>query len=247
MKSNRRHILALCAATALASAPISPAFALFGLGSGRIVYDPTNHVENIITAIKTTLSLIENIKTNMDGQAIINTVAGSPELAEMLAGLEAANGLYAALKDSKKVMDNLQNVFGASPYENWEDFAANIAKRKELGDKQATMLYDAAYAADKQIRVAFSANRKIQDAASSVNGPTEAIQSVVNAVGVVIDQNSTMLYTLAAANKMHGQELEREATEREQLEKSKKKYFDKVRKAKEIDKAILNKAGIKTE
>lgn len=240
MIANRRNLLAMAvAATISAIAPV-PSF-------GMIVFDPTNYVENLITAIKTTLSLIENIKANMDGQAFTNTFAASPEMQEMMAGLDAANSMYAALKDSKKVMDNLQNIFGASPYDNWDAFAANIAQRQAAGDKQAQMLYDSAFAADKQVRVAYAANRKIQDAASSVNGPTEAIQSVVNAVGVVIDQNSSMLYTMAAANKMNGQELDRKTTERQQLEQSNKEFFDKLKKAKEIDDSILKKAGIPTD
>ena len=61
----------------------------------------------------------------------------------------------------------------------------------------------------------------------------------------MIDQNNNMLYAMSSANKMQAQELERQATEREQLEKSKKEYFDKVKKAQEEDMKILRGAGVK--
>ena len=241
MNLNRRKIFsAPVAVLAFASVPL-PAFALFG-GGGRIVYDPKNHVENIITAIKTTKMLIESIKTNMNGQTYAGTFANSAEMQEMLA---VANATDAALKNSKKVMEDLNNVYGASPYENWDQFSANIAKRKEAGDKQAQILYDSAFAADKQVRLAHEANQKIQSSSRNSSGPTEAIQSTVNALGVVIDQNNNMLYAMSSANKMQAQELERQATEREQLEKSKKEYFDKVKKAQEEDTKILRGAGVK--
>ena len=116
MNLNRRKIFsAPVAVLAFASVPL-PAFALFG-GGGRIVYDPKNHVENIITAIKTTKMLIESIKTNMNGQTYAGTFANSAEMQEMLA---VANATDAALKNSKKVMEDLNNVYGASPYENWD-------------------------------------------------------------------------------------------------------------------------------
>lgn len=242
MNTNRRSVFMASMAAIIVSMAPSTASAI--LGRGRIVYDPANHVENIITAIKTTLSLIENIKTNMNQQAILETFAASPEMKEMLEMLDSANSIYAALKDSKKVMENLANTFGASPYDNWQDFVANIEKRKEAGDKQAQMLYDSAFAADKQVRLAHVASKNIQAGVKGVKGPTEAVQAAVNAIGVVIDQNNNMLYAMSAANKMQGQELERQATEREQYEKTVKRYKESVKKANEYDQEQLKKAGL---
>ncbi len=61
--------LALALAAPLALAPVftTPAHAFFG-GFGRIVYDPTNHAENLLTAART-LEQINNQITSLQNEA----------------------------------------------------------------------------------------------------------------------------------------------------------------------------------
>ncbi|MFC5386825.1 P-type conjugative transfer protein TrbJ [Aquamicrobium segne] len=61
-------LLALALSTPLAISPvfITPAHALFGFG--RIVYDPTNHAENLLTAART-LEQINNQITSLQNEA----------------------------------------------------------------------------------------------------------------------------------------------------------------------------------
>ncbi len=61
--------LALALATPLALAPVftTPGHAFFG-GFGRIVYDPTNHAENLLTAART-LEQINNQITSLQNEA----------------------------------------------------------------------------------------------------------------------------------------------------------------------------------
>ena len=60
-------LLALSAPLALAPIVTTPAHAFFG-GFGRIVYDPTNHAENLLTAART-LEQINNQITSLQNEA----------------------------------------------------------------------------------------------------------------------------------------------------------------------------------
>lgn len=67
MASASTLLLALSAPLALAPIFTTPAHALFG-GFGRIVYDPTNHAENLLTAART-LEQINNQITSLQNEA----------------------------------------------------------------------------------------------------------------------------------------------------------------------------------
>jgi len=228
---------------ALACAAALPTTAVF---AQRLVYDPLNHVENIITAVKTTASLItqtrqleQDIRSNAASQPLFDSFAASAEMQELLGIIQAGQQLQGALRQSKTAIEDIQNVFGASPYGHWQEFASGIAERKDRGDEQATMLLDSAYAADQQVRQAYEANRKILLNLKSVSGPTQALQAAVNAVGTLIDQSSSMLYTMSAANKMHAQKVEDEALQRKNYDSYLDKYRRREKQAFERDAAIV--------
>lgn len=67
MVSTSALALALAAPLALAPVFTTPAHAFFG-GFGRIVYDPTNHAENLLTAART-LEQINNQITSLQNEA----------------------------------------------------------------------------------------------------------------------------------------------------------------------------------
>ena len=67
MASASTLLLALSAPLALAPIFTTPAHAFFG-GFGRIVYDPTNHAENLLTAART-LEQINNQITSLQNEA----------------------------------------------------------------------------------------------------------------------------------------------------------------------------------
>ena len=184
----RRNFIATCL-TVAALTISSPAFPI--LGSGKVVFDPANHVENIATALSTaaaasSLAKIfeEAIIINAGGINAFETFSNSVEMKQMIGILQATDQMQLALREGKKSFDNIQNVFGASPYKDWSNFASNIAARKSSGDAQAIMLYDSAYAADQQIRKAFEANKKIL---------------ILGSVNAIIYKN---VFTKIMANKM---------------------------------------------
>lgn len=238
-----KHGIAL-AATALASVSM-PAHAFFGLGGPMIVFDPTNWAETFFTAKRAIETVQALTKANLAEFAFNATFGSSPEMNQMLQILDGANQMANAITDGQRALNDLTNAFGASPFDNWAGFIGNIQQRRDAGDRQARNLLDSSYAADKQIKAAYEVNRRIQQSAVSVNGPTEAAQAMVNAVGVLIDQNNNMLYGVSASNKSQAQEVTRQAAEREQIEKAQKKYRDDVKDIIQRDTRLLNGMGIR--
>ena len=82
--------LALTAPLALTPMFTTPAHAFFGIG--RIVYDPTNHAENLLTAART-LEQINNQITSLQNEAqmLINQARNLASLPSSVVGQLRAN------------------------------------------------------------------------------------------------------------------------------------------------------------
>src|SRR5690606_23525024 len=99
-------LLALSLAAPLALSPVftTPAHALFGFG--RIVYDPTNHAENLLTAART-LEQINNQITSLQNEAqmLINQ-------AKNLANLpySTLQALQQSVKLTQQLLQQAQNI-----------------------------------------------------------------------------------------------------------------------------------------
>jgi P-type conjugative transfer protein TrbJ len=96
-------LLALSAPLALAPIVTTPAHAFFG-GFGRIVYDPTNHAENLLTAART-LEQINNQITSLQNEAqmLINQ-------ARNLASLPYSS-LQALQQNVQRTLQNIDQMF----------------------------------------------------------------------------------------------------------------------------------------
>lgn len=215
------------------------------------VYDNRNHIENIISAIHAVKQLKELIEhtaqlgdANANKQIFLDTFGNSIEINEFLGFVTETQN---ALKQSQKVMGDLQNIYGASQFGNWEEFTKKIGERRASGDKEAQQLYDAAFAADQQVKKSHEANLKILAANKGVTGVTSAVQGVANALSLVVDQNNTMLRTMSTKNQLDGRKMEEESIKKEQEEKEYKKYKEAVKKATENDRAHLKSIGVKIE
>ncbi len=81
----KRKLLAAVAAVGLAMAPVQNAYAIFGVGD--TVYDPANHVENILTAARTLQQISNQVKqlTN-EAQMLINQAQNLANLPTSVAG-----------------------------------------------------------------------------------------------------------------------------------------------------------------
>lgn len=245
MKSTRRNLMGLFTAVAISTAA-APAYALFG-GGGRIVYDPTNHVQNLKSAVEATTQTITQakifIQTHLTNQGLFqlaDSIADTSEIRALVGDvMRESQRLQGAIRQSQHALNDLQNVFGASRFNNWNEFAADIGRRKEAGDKQAMALFDAAAHADRQIKNAFEANRALLQKMPYVSGPTEALQASVNASSIIIDQNSAMLYAMSTQNKNQAQKMAEDAKKEEQHEQSLADYFVESYRALEADRAQI--------
>ena len=66
-----KQILVACAAALIVTAPVPEASAFFG--TGRIVYDPSNHAQNILTAARTLQQISNQVKQLAnEAQMLIN-------------------------------------------------------------------------------------------------------------------------------------------------------------------------------
>lgn len=249
MKSTRRKIMGLFVSAAISTAA-APAFALFG-GGGRIVYDPTNHVQNLKSAVEATAQTITQAKIFIETQLsnkklfeLADSIADTSEIRSLVGDvMRESQRLQGSLRQGQRAFNDLQNVFGASRFNNWNEFAADIGRRKEAGDKQAIALFDAASHADRQIKNAYEANRVLLQKMPYVSGPTEALQASVNASSIIIDQNSAMLYAMSTQNKNQAQKMAEDAKKEEQHEQSLADYFVKSNRALEADRAQIGGAG----
>ncbi|MGF3021898.1 P-type conjugative transfer protein TrbJ [Methylobacterium aquaticum] len=103
----RASMLALTLATPMALAPVlvTPAHAFFG-GFGRIVYDPTNHAENLLTAART-LEQINNQIASLQNEAqmLINE-------ARNLASLpySSLQALQQNVQQTQQLLSEAQNI-----------------------------------------------------------------------------------------------------------------------------------------
>lgn len=244
MKSTRRNIISFAVAAALSTAA-APAFALFG-GGGGIVYDPTNFAQNYISAIEAVNQTATQGKIFIESQLanrklfeLSDSVANTSELQTLL---REAQGLGLALRRGQQSLNDLQRVFAASRFVNWNDFAASIGRRRESGDKQAVALFDAASHSDQQIKSAYEANRALLQKMPYVSGPTEALQASVNASSIIIDQNSAMLYAMSTQNRNQAEKIATDAKKEEQHEQSLSTYFSKSKSALEADRAQIRNA-----
>lgn len=229
---NRRTFASL-SVIATISAFTPPVFAW-----GRIVYDPTNHIQNTIAAVKAAAQEINQLrqlaidtKQSMTGFGLVQQLSNSPELASLAEGITAAQDLHNAITEGRRTVEGLQNLFGASSFGNWQDFARSIAMRKQAGEKSAVQLMNAANAADKQIQQAYKAHKDVMSKMAGISGVTEAAQATANAVGVLIQQNQAMLMTMSAQAKDMSQERQVETLKNEAMENEVKRLSDSARDA----------------
>ena len=99
--------LALAWATPLALAPIftTPAYALFG-GIGRIVYDPTNHAENLLTAARTLEQINNQIQSlQNEAQMLINQARNLESLP-----YSALQQLQQNVQQTQQLLNEAQNI-----------------------------------------------------------------------------------------------------------------------------------------
>jgi conjugal transfer/entry exclusion protein len=233
----------------------SAAFALFAPARWAQAYslpviDVTNLSQNLITAIEQTSATIlqgkqyiEDLKQTANTFPIVEQLSKSEEMAQLIKLVKAAEGLKGALRSAKATYDNLGGAFATSQYTSWKDFLATIEKRKGVGDKAATSLYDAAKLAEDQVSQAYDAHMMILDKMPIVEGVTQAAQATANSVGVLIQQQQAVLAMMSSSVRDQGNERQRQYDDRAKLEVGYKESEEKGLETKKNDLGILQGLG----
>ena len=212
MRKVRHIIAAVGLSVALSAALFSISIGgvqAFGFGGiGGVVIDPTNLVQNTVTAAKavrteinTTATAIQSLRAAIATARSLTSVSGLAKLA----GLEEELSMYreismaaGQIKDlinkSERLARSVQGDFGASKL-NWKEF---LESRAALRVGQADSLL--AQYSNLNSSLAQVAKRRQEYVAKlqAAGGQTEAMQIVGSAVDTLVGQNQQMIATLQA-------------------------------------------------
>jgi len=176
------------------------------------VYDPVNWVQNMMSAraaisneINTARAFIQQVNAAKDlarSTASLKNVTG-------LAGLDQARQLYRALIDvdgrlgtnldsNTKLVDDLRAQYGASNM-SWDQFAAS---RSQIESRQRQINKDRYAAVAQSMEETSRRRQEIVSQLSSVQGQTEAMQTLGAALDVIIGQNQQIIAAMTAKDRM---------------------------------------------
>jgi hypothetical protein len=175
------------------------------------VYDPVNWIQNMSSAraaisneINTTKALVEQVKAAKDLAKSTNVLKNVASLA----GLDQARQLYRALIDvdgrlgmnldsNTKLLDDLRAQYGASNM-SWDQFTAS---RSQIESRQRQINKDRYTAVAQSMEETSRRRQEIVSQLSSVQGQTEAMQTLGAALDVIIGQNQQIIAAMMANNR----------------------------------------------
>jgi P-type conjugative transfer protein TrbJ len=237
--SRRNSVRFAVAAVAIGLGASSPAMAcLFGCGGGfgGLVFDPTNFAKNTVTA---TQSIIQEINSLKQIEAQIKANANSlggldhSNAARQIANVQQLRGtaqtMLSNIGTSQSIFGEMQAMYGAGQYQNWEQFGQTMARRRAAGEATAKNLLSSSEVAYQQIEQSSQAHQTIAASLSGVSGVTEATQATASSVGVLITQNQALLGLMAASNAQSAQKITQERIQVENQQDSMRTYEQKNR------------------
>ncbi|ABM39511.1 hypothetical protein [Polaromonas naphthalenivorans] len=223
MKLNIKKSLAIAT---IACAGFLPTFS-----QAMLVFDAANYSQTTITAIQQIKAQIdqvrqlqEQIKSNSANFAGKDIADLKREYDKVKRVYDSANALQNTLLGVQQNFDNLKAMFGSGNYQDFGSMAVSIGDRAKAGDAVAKNLYDNSRRAQDQMKDAFDRHQKIVDQASNVSGVTEATQATTAAVGVLIQQNNSMLAMMAADQTKKAVDASEINTEKQERAQAEMKY-----------------------
>lgn len=203
-----------------------------------VVIDPTNLVQNTVTAIESVINEINQVtqisnqikqieqlyRSNAAGLNISGFSDFIAQANQIRSLVDSAQQLRSTIGNAQQSMVNMQAMYGAGNYRTWLEFGNDIARRKAAGDQVAINLMNAAEEADSQIVAASAAHKKIANSLNGVSGVTQATQATGAAVGVLIQQSKSMLSLMSASAKLQGLAESRKTAEEEAENKAINEY-----------------------
>jgi type IV secretion system protein TrbJ len=191
--TSRRSCLSVIAIALLPSIPIQS-------HAQWAVIDLANIVQTTITAIEAVAQTAlqyeqyyEQIKSNLAKLEGLEAVLAGEVAGGIAATFQGnADMLTDALKDGKEVAETLKSWYGASN-KSPEEFLRQLAKQKAAGDQKVVTLLDHYQSTGATIQETHASLQKMNSSIKNINGPTEGLQAVAAAVGILARQNSAML------------------------------------------------------
>jgi len=203
--------------------------------------DPTNLVQNTISArsavqneINTARTLIQQINSARD---LARSTAGLKNLAG-LAGVDQARQLYRALIDvdsrlgsnldiNSKLVDDLRAQYGASNM-SWDQFTVS---RSQIESRQRQINKDRYTAIAQSMEETSRRRQEIVSQLSSVQGQTEAMQTLGAALDVIIGQNQQIIAAMMAKDRMQESQGRLDGADEQMAKNQRELYQQRLREA----------------
>jgi type IV secretion system protein TrbJ len=208
------------AVSALGFLTVATAFVVPQQASAIVVYDPTNHIQNVLTAARA----LEQIRIQTDQlTAQIRSLAQSPydhaaQIGEAMRALDELNsqarGLASTVRGLDRQFEDLYpgNVNARTAMQRLEAASRRIEMSRQTAQdlaRTAASVEASRTARSSRMAGAIAASR-------AAEGETGAIQSSVQALGVLSEQLENLQTLMAAQSRLAAQEAAERAAQREE-------------------------------
>ena len=208
------------AVSALAFLTVGTAFVVPQPASAVVVYDPTNHIQNVLTAARA----LEQIRIQTDQlTAQIRSLAQSPydhaaQIGEAMRALDELNAQARGLASTVRGLDRqFEDLYPGSVNARTAMQRLEAASRRIEMSRQTAQDLARTAASVEASRTARTSRMAGAIAASrAAEGETGAIQSSVQALGVLSEQLENLQTLMAAQSRLAAQEAAERAAQREE-------------------------------
>ena len=221
LKSSKKSlsILALGAATMALTAGLTTSL-LPNQAQAAIVYDPTNHIQNVLTAARA----LEQIRVQTEQlTAQIRSLAQSPydhaaQIGDAMRALNELNSQARGLSSTVRGLDRqFEDLYPSNQTAHTAMQRLEAASRRiEMSRQTAQDLAVTAASIDASRAARTSRMAGAIAASRAAEGETGAIQSSVQALGVLSEQLEGLQTLMAAQSRLAAQEAAGRAAERQQ-------------------------------
>jgi hypothetical protein len=184
-----------------------------GVAHAYIVFDPTNYVQNTISAIKTTLQEILAVKAEIDRllqlkELIKSTISAGPEALAKMAGLDLQLGdlakildigqkIHGVLGSGKTFGERITALYGAFGGD-FKSFVKTQAEQALRGNERARAMFEEAQSIAGSIKDVANIRKQVLQAAGAAVGQTGAIQVNTGMLDVLVGEQQKMNSMMAA-------------------------------------------------
>ena len=222
----------------MALAYAGASLAIFGGGGGGsgIVFDPTNYVQNTLTAVYAVKQEVrEATRVVQDLKNISNKLSNVGGILQVIPGLQDVQNLVAVsmklkseLESLGQVAETFKNLYGASQATTPANFLALLKKREVAGDASVKALMDNAKELQVKIERTTQQHQQLADSLAGVEGITQAVMTTTTAVGILVQQNQALLSAYQNINMTQAATLAKDNAKELQADKAEDSYYKQV-------------------